>query len=353
MTTAAAPPRSPYLVSARYDAVWFLGSMAVPYAMGLVYWLVGPGEHKQVVVALYVAFQLLFNLPHNAQTWSLTVLEPHERQSHARRYQGSILLAVGLLAGTMALSPTWGWPLLNSAVIYWGYWHLIKQHFGFVRLYEMRRGVKDAFDKSLSRALLYVAGVTPLIQRVAEGNVTLDSGRGVPMVVAHPAIPMPLATGAWIISGVLLVLYVGRCLMAWRQGKPTAPLAVFTLLGALFNFWVSLQLIDDLIVGVVVMTVWHNLQYLGLVFFMSGNRARLQGGGAQLVKLAGDGRVGAYVGVLLVYAVVILACRVLLPEPWGAFPITLVVALHYFHDSFIWKISSNPTLRQELGMKAP
>src|SRR5688572_3222584 len=104
-STVVTAPRSPYLVSPRYDAVWFLGSMAVPYVMALVYWVTGPGPNKQVVVALYVAFQLLFNLPHNAQTWSLTVLEGHERNAHPGRYWGSVLVATGLLVSSMALSP--------------------------------------------------------------------------------------------------------------------------------------------------------------------------------------------------------------------------------------------------------
>ena len=68
------------------------------------------------------------------------------------------------------------------------------------------------------------------------------------------------------------------------------------------------------------------------------------------MRLAGERRVAPYVGWLALYAVVILAFRVVLPEPWGAFPITAVVVLHYFHDSFIWKISSNPHLREELGL---
>lgn len=327
--------------------------MAVPYAMVLLYVLVGPGPNKQVVLGLYVAFQLFFNLPHNAQTWTLTVMEPGHLLQHRARYWGSVGVALLLLVGTMALSPGWAWPLLNSAVIYWGYWHLIKQHFGFVRIYESRRRVFSTLDQQLSRFTLYVCGLAPLVDRMCRKLVTLDPGRGKPMSVVAPDLPMEVAYATWALGGALLLVYVGRQLFcAWR-GLPNAPLALVTIVSATVNFVVAMQLVDDLIVSVAVMTVWHNIQYMALVWFMSGNRARLNGGGRHLVALAGQGRWLPYVGWLFLYAVVVLGLRVVLPEPWGALPITLVVALHYFHDSFIWKISSNPNLRVELGLAPP
>ena len=341
---------SPFLVNARFDLGWFFASMAVPYAMALGYAFAGPGPNKQVVVAIYVAFQLLFNMPHNAQTWTLTFMEPAELQDHATRYWGSVMVMAGVLVLAMGLSPDTGWPLVNSLVIYWGYWHLIKQHFGFLRIYEARRRVFNKLDQHLSRATLYVAGVAPLVDRIARGHVTLDAGRGPPMTVWHVPLPVEVAWATWGLAGVLIAIYLMRQVQLASAGKPHAPLAVATLLSAVFNFVVALQLVDDLIVGVAVMTVWHNIQYLALVWFMSRNRAARQGGGRQLVRLAGQQRLLPYMGWLLLYAVVILALRVVLPAPWGALPITLVVALHYFHDSFIWKISSNPNLRADLGL---
>ncbi|MBI5497026.1 MAG: hypothetical protein HY904_18575 [Deltaproteobacteria bacterium] len=357
MVSAAAVPRAPsgsgFLVSARFDITWFFASMAISYGMMAIYLVAGPGPQKSVVVGLYLAFQLLFNMPHNAQTWTLTVLEPAELAAHRARYLGSLVVTLVLLGGTMAASPAVGWPLLNSAVIYWGYWHLIKQHFGFVRMYEMRRGVRDRVDQALSRAALYAGGLAPLVHRIAHGPVMLDAGRGRPMEIAHPELPSWVATGAWVVAGTLVGVYVLRQLQQRARGNAVAPLAVATLLCAVANFVVAMALVDDLIVSVAIMTTWHDLQYLGLVWFMSRNRAAWQQGGRHLVKLAGQGRWRAYAGWLALYAVVILGFRVVLPDPWGAFPITLVVALHYFHDSFIWKIGSNPHLREELGLAPP
>ena len=349
-TSPDAGPSSPFLVDKRFDLTWFFASMAVSYAMAGFYVLVGPGPNKAVVVGIYLAFQLLFNMPHNAQTWTLTVLEPSEFQGHKARYLGSVVVALALLVSTMALSPGMGWPLLNSAVIYWGYWHLIKQHFGFVRMYEMRRRVFSRLDQALSRAVMYVGGLSPLVWRIAVGPVTLDSGRGNPVEVAHPVIPVWAAQVFVAVGLAVTLLYAARQVFLAVTGRPVAWLAALTVFSALTNFVVGLAVVDDLIVGVAVMTVWHDIQYLGLVWFMSRNRARRQNGGRQLVRLAGERRVAPYVGWLALYAVVILAFRVVLPEPWGAFPITAVVVLHYFHDSFIWKISSNPHLREELGL---
>jgi hypothetical protein len=343
---------SPYLVNARFDFTWFFASMAVSYAMAGIYLLLGPGPNKMVVVGIYVGFQLLFNMPHNAQTWTLTVLEPNHLQAHRTRYLGSLVVALALLVGTMAVSPTVGWPFLNSLIIYWGYWHLIKQHFGFVRMYEMRRRVFSRLDQNLSRAVMYVGGLSPLVWRIATGSVTLDSGRGT-VTVAHPDIPL-FGAQVFVAAGVAVtLLYAARQVFLAVTGGNVAWLAVATVFSALLNFVVGLQLVDDLIVGVAVMTVWHDIQYLGLVWFMSRNRARRQDGGKQLVKLAGEGKLLPYAGWLALYALIIVGLRATLPEPWGAFPITAVVVLHYFHDSFIWKISSNPHLREELALVKP
>src|SRR3954464_9958699 len=119
---------SGFIVSRRYDTTFFTASLALPLLLWAAF-----SFGLMTGVAVYATFQLAFNLPHNFQTWTLSVLDEEDRRKHGRRYAVALAVCVLVFALPMALSPDGVYPWVRDALIYWGYYHLVRQHYGFQR----------------------------------------------------------------------------------------------------------------------------------------------------------------------------------------------------------------------------
>jgi hypothetical protein len=104
-----------FIVSARYDTLFFTGSLLVPLGLWAAFsigWMTG--------VAVYATFQLAFNLPHNFQTWTLSLLDEGDRAKNGRRYVIALAACILIFAVPMVLSPDGVYPWVRDALIYWG-----------------------------------------------------------------------------------------------------------------------------------------------------------------------------------------------------------------------------------------
>src|SRR5687767_14562131 len=111
-----------WIVSRRYDSIFFTGSLALPFVLWAAFelgWMTG--------VAVYVTFQLAFNMPHNFQTWTMSVLDGEDRSKNARTYAIGFLACLLVLGVPMVASPDVVYPWVRDALIYWGYYHLVRQ----------------------------------------------------------------------------------------------------------------------------------------------------------------------------------------------------------------------------------
>src|SRR3954462_15012088 len=102
---------SGFIVSRRYDTTFFTASLAVPLALWAAFsfgWMTG--------VAVYATFQLAFNLPHNFQTWTLSVLDGEDRARNGRRYGIALAVCVLVFAVPMVLSPDGVYPWVRDAL---------------------------------------------------------------------------------------------------------------------------------------------------------------------------------------------------------------------------------------------
>jgi hypothetical protein len=339
-----------FIVSPRYDTAFFTASLALPlllwgaFSFGL---LTG--------VAVYVVFQLAFNLPHNFQTWTMSILDEEDRRRHGRRYAVAFVVCALLFAVPMALSPDGVYLWLRDALIYWGYYHLVRQHYGFQRLYEKKMGGVSALESKLYARFLDAVSYLPLLVRFRDPELmTIHAGK-MAAHIWHPVLPRP----AWIAVAALYAAVVAAALVhhlvALARGRtgllPRAVhFATVTLAFALAGL-----VIRDLIVAIAVVTAFHNLQYIGLVWFHNANRAA-DGAtdGNPGVRWIATRHLGRYVTVSMLYGVVILMPRALLPGVrFAELPITLVVAMHYYVDARIWRFKDYPKLARWLRLTSP
>ncbi|HKG78901.1 MAG TPA: hypothetical protein VKA78_05765, partial [Pyrinomonadaceae bacterium] len=134
-----------WIIGARDDLIWFIGSVVSSYALLFLY--VSGVLPLLPMVALWA---VLIDAPHVFGTFSRTYFDRTERKNRARLLWGSLLFfAIGpvmVLAGA-------GLVFLFVAAL-WAYYHLVKQHYGFMVLYKKKNGDLARIDNALDRLLL-------------------------------------------------------------------------------------------------------------------------------------------------------------------------------------------------------
>jgi hypothetical protein len=131
-----------WIINQKDDLVWFIGSVVSSYLF-LIGNLTLVKLGLSVMIMTWI-WALGFDGPHVFGTISRTYADREERSKHARLFYGSFLLfAVGpamVLAGRARLMGTsvWG-PAFFLFASFWAYYHLVKQHYGFMILYTSRR----------------------------------------------------------------------------------------------------------------------------------------------------------------------------------------------------------------------
>ena len=359
-TAPAAPPRLStatqtglvslrWIISARDDLVWFVGSVVSSYVLLALY--VGG---LVPLVPMVAAWAILIDAPHVFGTFSRTYFDRAERQSRGLLLWGSLaFFAVGpalVLAGL-------GTVFFFLAAL-WAYYHLVKQHYGFMVLYKKKNADLAPADNRLDRAFILIALTYPFVRFVARD----------PEALAR--VPAPLAGALNYLETVLLVATIIITLL-WlaRQGQRLArrqPLDVpkyLLLLAAIPMHWLVLltPMPHKPIAIVAILTVYHNLQYHRLIWFHNQkyqhgaeSRAR-HGAAAELISrrllyyLLFGVLFGLWYQLPRRYIADVAGQQTLLTQTIAAF-FWGYAFIHYHLDSKIWRVRHDPAVGKALRM---
>jgi hypothetical protein len=342
-------PRTGWIVSAGYDTAFFTASLFVPMLLWVAF-----GFDLMTGVAVYLAFQLLFNMPHNFQTWTVSVLDDEDRGNNGRRYLIAFAVCVLGLGLPMLLSPDGVYPWVRTALIYWGYYHLVRQHYGFQRMYERKMGGVSPRESFWYGRYLDAVSYLPLLIRFGSVEKMTIHANGKSNWVFHPAFPQPVVLGLLALLGAVVLAAAVHHLVMWRQKRPAFGPRGLLFLAVTVCFALAGIVISDFIVAVAVVTAFHNLQYLGLLWFHNQNRAAAgeTAGNAPLTWIA-TGKLPLYLGISFLYGIAIFLPRALFRSSVIAeLPIASVVALHYYVDARIWRFKDYPKRGKWLKLSA-
>src|SRR5918999_770306 len=266
-----------WIINAREDLIWFIGSVVSSYALLLLY--VGGLIPLVPMVALWA---ILIDAPHVFGTFSRTYFDRAERKNRARLLWGSLLFfAIGpvmVLAGA-------GFLFLFVAAL-WAYYHLVKQHYGFMVLYKKKNGDLSRVDNMLDRALLLFAFNYPFVEFIARD----------PQAMAR--VPAVLHSGVngfakLLLAGTILifVVWLGRQVQRALTGEPLNVPKYLLLAAAIPMHWIVLltPMPNKPIAIVAILTIYHNLQYHRLIWFhnqkyKAGEDCRERYGAAELIS---------------------------------------------------------------------
>jgi hypothetical protein len=148
-----------WIINGREDLIWFIGSVLSSYALLLLY-------IKGIVplVPMVALWAILIDAPHVFGTFSRTYFDRTERRNRARLLWGSLLFfAVGPLMVYFG-----GGLIFFFLAALWAYYHLVKQHYGFMVLYKKKNGDLAPVDNALDRLLLLFAFNYPFVAFIAQ-----------------------------------------------------------------------------------------------------------------------------------------------------------------------------------------
>src|SRR6266536_4445573 len=179
-----------WIINAREDLIWFIGSVASSYALLILY-----TQGVVTLVPMVALWAILIDAPHVFGTFSRTYFDRTERRDRARLLWWSLLF---FIVGPALVALGAGLVFFFLAAL-WAYYHLVKQHYGFMVLYKKKNGDLAPIDNALDRLLLLFAFNYPFIAFIARD----------PEAMAR--VPATLRPG---VNGLASVLLAGTVILA-------------------------------------------------------------------------------------------------------------------------------------------
>jgi hypothetical protein len=244
-----------WIISAREDLVWFIGSVAASYLL-LVLYVTG----VLPLIPMVAGWAILIDAPHVFGTFSRTYFDRSEWKTRKRLMLGSLLFFV---VGPLMVLLGAGFTFFFIAAL-WAYYHLVKQHYGFMVLYKKKNNDLQPLDNALDRLLLLFAFNYPFVAFIAND----------PTAMAR--VPSLLRGGVNLVATLLLIgtiaLGIGWLARQIQRAVLHEPLNVpkyLLLAAAIPMHWVALMtpMPAKPIALVAILTVYHNLQYHRLIWF--------------------------------------------------------------------------------------
>lgn len=340
-----------WIISGREDLVWFIGSVVSSYALFAFY--VGG---LLPLIPMVAAWAILIDAPHVFATYSRTYFDRTERQARRRLLWGSLVFfAVGpamVLAGL-------GLVFFFLAAL-WAYYHLVKQHYGFMVLYKKKNNDLARTDNFLDRAFLLFAFTYPFVAFVARDP---DAMKRVPAALQSGINVLEIALlSATIVLGVG---WLARQIQRALKGQPLNVPKYLLLAAAIPMHWVVLltPMPNKTIAIVAILTIYHNLQYHRLIWFhnkkyTTAADGKERYGAAELISR----RLLYYIAFGILFGLWYQLPRQFVGR--SADPTTLSLPaqlfaaffwgyafIHYHLDAKIWRVRRDPAVGKALHME--
>jgi uncharacterized membrane protein len=355
-----------WIISASDDLVWFIGSVATSYALLALY-----VSGLLPLIPMVAAWAILIDAPHVFGTFSRTYFDRTERQNRAKLLWGSLLFfAVGPL---MVLAGA-GLVFFFIAAL-WAYYHLVKQHYGFMVLYKKKNNDLAPVDNALDRLLLLFAFNYPFVAFIARDPEAMAR---VPQILHSSVNGLSLILLAGTI--ILGVAWLGRQLQRVITGQALDVPKYLLLAAAIPMHWVVLltPMPHKPIAIVAILTIYHNFQYHRLIWFHNkkyqarGTDHRQDADATPTTKYGAASfisrRLIFYIACGIIFGVIYQGPRQYLGyvslthgggsgTPTQTLPMQLGIAflwgyafIHYYLDSKIWRVRRDPAVGKALNM---
>ncbi len=391
-----------WIISRRMDLTWFIGGALAGYALFFMH--AGLGWD---MVGIWFLWVVLLDSPHFFGTISRTYFDKQEFKQRKKLLTWSLLWFLAgpamLLIGYALYEFGVGfyelpWKIFLVFFGLWAYWHVVRQHYGFLRLYQKKGGEKNIVDQKLDSALLYMGLLLPFVAFVIRHPEAREQLGFSPAVPLYPALPeagrlaalfdldylAALSWEHWIVAltvatvGTLSIAYIVRQFARVRQGEKVNGTKTLFLLSVVplhvYVCYSEAVLTASLLAFSAFVTIFHDLQYHALIWFHHRNRYHRPGVDKKQFGLAPklSESMLTYAACAIGFALIfrLLGCTLNVHPGCAPFLITSEIQLfgsinsdallkalllgfplhHYFVDQYIWKTSKSKELQKDLKL---
>ena len=350
-----------WIINKKDDLIWFIGSVVTSYAF-LAANLILVKLGLSVMIMTWI-WALGFDGPHVFGTISRTYADNEERRKRARLYYGTLsLFLLGpamVLAGQAKLLGTEAWgPVFFFFASMWAYYHLVKQHYGFMILYKKKNKDLAEIDNLIDRTFILLGMTYPFVRFLTHSYAAKERLEGMGLSPQSESVWWfeTLVFSAFIVS---LILFVGRQAQKLYLKQPVNIPKLLLLGAAVPMHWIVLRLLEPVqppsaaaLAAVATLTIYHNIQYHRIIWFHNRNKygrpTSKNYGAASLISKS----VWSYIGYALVFGALYHIPHYTIVKPdsfWMAF-IWGGAFTHYYLDSKIWRVRRDAQLNDNLRM---
>ncbi len=271
------------------------------------------------------------------------------------RFKYRFVLTPLLVGGTCLLFAIQELNAMVLVAYLWGVWHGLMQTYGFLRIYDAKVGSVSKLTARLDSAMCITwFGAAVLVSPTRMAKILTDYYRSGGVIVA-PAIVSAL-TNAWLIATALATLgFVGRLLYDRARGQAQSPAKLMLMATSIAFWWYSNVFVSNMLVGIALFEIFHDVQYLTIVWIFSLSRVDRNPSVGRFTRFLfrrSWGLAGLYVGLVAAYGSLNLVPPMLSSQTLSRSLTGLLTAsalLHFYYDGFIWKVRE-PSVRESLGL---
>jgi tetratricopeptide (TPR) repeat protein len=272
-----------------------------------------------------------------------------------QRFRWRFICAPIFLVAVCAAFSLWDLKGIVLVAFIWGVWHGMMQTYGFCRIYDAKVGSFAEITRRLDFALCGIWFATAVFlspQRMTDTLETYYSAGG-PFI--PPALLRAGQQGLLGLALLVSAVFLANFIWMWSSGKRPSPVKLVLLVTSI-SFWCYCNnIVASVLVGVALFEVFHDVQYLSLVWIYNRKRVesdRSIGGFMRFVFRRSGALVGLYIGLIFAYGALgyyksSIGIDVVKRILTGV--VTASALLHFYYDGFIWKVREKST-RQSLGL---
>src|SRR5213075_818042 len=272
-----------------------------------------------------------------------------------QRFKWRFIFAPIFLVVVCAAFFLWDLKGIVLVAFVWGVWHGMMQTYGFCRIYDAKVGSFAEVTRRLDFAVCgvwFAAAVLLSPQRMTD---TLESYYSAGGLFIPPAVLRAGQQGLLALAVLISALFLANFIWMWGSGKRPSPVKLVLLITSISFWWYCNNIVASVLVGVALFEVFHDVQYLSLVWIYNRKRVesdRSIGGFMGFVFRRSGALVGLYIGLIFAYGApgyykssigIDVVKRILTGV------VTASALLHFYYDGFIWKVREKST-RQSLGI---
>jgi|SRR6266508_654451 len=341
----AQTPSSRWIVSPWQDLVLFVGTplLIIPaFLAAQARWRV---EELSLFVASFGAIG--HHLP--------GMLRAYGDRALFQRFRWRFCLAPVFFAATCLLFALRDLNGIVLVVYFWGVWHGLMQTYGFLRIYDAKSGPSSWLTARLDHAMCVTWFVTAVL--LSSSRMTnilrLFYKSGGPLLAASTI--EALRTTAVYLTGMVTVAFLVHTAWMWHRGRPVSSVKLLLIATSIGFFWYTNVFVGNMLAGIALFEVFHDVQYLSIVWIYNLNRVQKDRGVGAFTRFLfrrSGALIGVYVGLVAAYGSLNLVSTVMATGVLNRVLTGLLAAsalLHFYYDGFIWKVRERTT-RQSLGL---